>query len=115
MEGSKESFSPSLAATSPRKDNMQAGQPKGTFKRSQTKLRSSANHVNLAGPGSQVGNKKREHANGLMSSSPGSSKVHSTSDVDAHSGWKKARASKEDTSDENKIQAAAASQPRPSQ
>jgi hypothetical protein len=46
---------------------------------------------------------------------PGSSNLHSKSDVDEHCGWKKARASKEDTSDKNKIQAAAAEQPRPSQ
>jgi hypothetical protein len=115
MEGSKESFSPSQAATSPREENKKYTQPKGTFKRTQKKLRDNDSHVSLVGPGSLVGNKRREHANGPVFSNPGSSNLHSKSDVDEHCGWKKARASKEESSDKNKIQAAAAEQPRPSQ
>jgi hypothetical protein len=115
MEGSKESFCPSVATTSQKERDVQAVQPKGTFKRSQQKSRGSERHVGSSGPGSKVGDKRREHADGLVDSSPGSNKLQPHSDRGAYSGWKKARASKGDTSDETQIQAAATMQSRPSQ
>jgi hypothetical protein len=86
MEGRKEDFCPSVDAMLPTKGARQSIKPRRTYKKaflgsSQSKLKGSAGHVNISGPGSKMGDKKREHDDGPADSSPGSSHVQPTSDL----------------------------------
>jgi hypothetical protein len=64
MEGRKEDFCPSVDATLPTKGARQSIKPRRTYKKaflgsSQSKLKGSVGHVNISGPGSKMGDKKR--------------------------------------------------------